>query len=187
MTNNELFAIVRQIVMLVTELPDGKVIIRDPNAPAPQGEYCSVDVNGSSRRYSKGGYRTKNIGPVSSPIGDVYDIEQTVTQHVLRDVSLNFYRGQANDRAVSMLGASKRFDVHELLIRNKLGLINTGPVNDLTALQSNQFETRAELTITIGSLETQVVTGQSIYQSDVAVENESGNQIAAQTIASPTE
>lgn len=187
MTNNELFAIVRQIVMLVTGLPDGKVIIRDPNAPAPSGEYCSIAVNGSSRRFSKGGYKTKNIGPVSSPIGDVYDIEQTVTQHVLRDVSLNFYRGEANDYAIMMLGASKRFDVHELLIRNKLGLINTGPVNDLTALQSNQFEVRAELTITIASLEEQVVAGQAIYRSDVVVENESGNQIATETIESPTE
>jgi len=187
MTNNELFAIVRQIVMIVTGLDDDHVVIRDPNIGSPGGEYCAIAVDGPSRRFAKGGYKLANIGPVQSPIGDVYDVGQQVRQTVLRDVSINFYRGNANDHAVKILGAKQRFDVHNILLANGIGWISAGPVNDLTALQSNRHETRAEVSATFATLETQDVVSNAIYTVPADVQNESGVSIASQTIESPTE
>lgn len=187
MTNNELFSIVRQIVMYVTGLGDGNIVIRDPNIGSPPGEYCSVEVSGTSRRYAKGGSRFTNVGPISSPIGNVFDVNQEVRQSIIRDVSLNFYRGNANDYAVMMLGAKQRTDVHNLLLANNVGWISTGPVNDLTALQSNQKEARAEVTITVSTLETQNVTSNAIYQSTLSAENETGTEVAKETITVPPE
>lgn len=173
--------------MLVTGLDDDHVVIRDPNIGAPAGEYCAVSINGGARRYAKGGSKFTNIGPVASPIGNVYDVGQQVRQSVLRDVSLNFYRGNANDYAVIMLGAKQRGDVHYLLLTNGIGWISAGPVNDLTALQSNRYEPRAEVSATFATTETQDVVSNAIYNVPTTVENESGVQIAAETIESPTE
>lgn len=173
--------------MMSTGLIDSKVIIRNPGIQSPASQYCSIEVNGAGRRYAKAGIRFSNVGPVSSPIGNVFDSVQQVRQTVLRDVSLNFYRGEANDLAIIMLGAKARADVHNLLMINNLGWISTGPVNDLTALQSGSYEQRAEVTITIASMETQDVTTNAIYETETSVQNESGVEIAAQTITVPSE
>jgi len=186
-TNNELFSVIRKIVMLVTELGDGNVVIRDPDLGSPSGEYCAIEVAGPARAYAKGGQRFTNIGPVSSPIGDVYDVNHEVRQHVLREVSLNFYRGTANDHAIKMLGAAKRVDAHSLLLTNNLGWISVGPVNDLTALQSGSHEQRAEVTITIASLETQNVQSNAIYNVPLSVQNENGIETGTETITAPPE
>lgn len=171
--------------MLVTGLDN--VIIRDPDIGSPSGEYCAVEVAGSARSYAKAGHRISNIGPVTSPIGDVYDVNQEVMSHVIRDVSLNFYRGEANDHAIKILGAPRRIDVHNLLLTNSLGWISTGPVNDLTALQSGSHEQRAEVAISIASMEKQNVQSNAIYQIPLSVQNEDGIEVAAQTITAPPE
>ena len=185
MTNDDLFAVVRKMVMLVTGLDD--VIIRDPNIGSPTGEYCAVEVAGPARIFAKPGSRMYKVGPVASPIGNVYDVGQEVKTHVIRDVALNFYRGTANDHAIKILGAPRRMDVHELLLRNSLGWVSTGPVNDLTALQSGSYEQRAEVTMVIASLETQSVQSNAIYQSSLSVQNEDGTEMTTETITAPPE
>lgn len=187
MTNDDLFSIVRQIVILATGLGDGKVVIRDGNTGSPPGEYCAIEINGPSRRYAKGGSVFTNVGPVMSPIGNVYDVNQEVRQSIIRDVSLNFYRGNANDHAVKILGAKQRIDVHTLLLTKGVGWISTGPVNDLTALQSNQYEQRAEVTVSMATLETQNVVTNAIYQVPISAETEDGTEILTETITVPPE
>ena len=177
MTSDELYSLVQQIVVAVTGLPGTRVIKADQTAPAPQGEYATVDTKRTSSMRGQAIIRMGNTPLVDSPIGQVHNVEHDIRPQMVTQVSVNFYRGNAHDHAADLLEANKRPDISEMLFLAGAGWQQAGPINDLTALQSAQHEPRAQVTIYLMHERTQTVETNAIYSTSVVVENESGDEI----------
>lgn len=181
MNKDALFTVLHEVVRLATGLPGNRIIEADNNRHAPKGEYCAIKISRAARERGRAFQTFTNSDPVSSPIGEVNDVVQNIGQQMLQEVSFNFYRGNAHDYARKMLAADVRFDVSDLLMTNSVGIMGRTGVNDLTALQSGNKEPRAELSLTVASVDVQTVTVNGIYSATVSVENESGQVL--ETIA----
>ena len=176
MTNLELFDIMRQIVMTVTGVPE--VILANPNAPAPNGEYASIKPKQSiSQRGQVNIYRKTSVTPLSQ--------DEEVRAQVIAECSINFYRGDsARDRAERLLQCNKRSDISALLFRNGLGWNREGPVNDLDALQSNNWEQRAQISIFVMYETRDPIVINSIESVEYEVQNEKAEVILDGTVGS---
>jgi hypothetical protein len=183
MTDDEIYDVFHEIVGTVTGLTS--IIPANDNKPAPSGPYASIRVGAARGQRGHANQRRKNTDLVASPVGDVRDVEHDIIPQLTCDISLNFYRDGAGQYASMMYQANKRPDISALLFRNNIGWRNAGAINDLTALQSKEYEDRAQLTVTIWYEQTEVVTTNAIYTAQVAVENEDGDTIQTETINSP--
>lgn len=175
MTRENLFDIVRQIIMTVTGVPE--CILADPNAPSPSGEYASVEPMLSLGQRGQANTYRENTSPVTSPIGDVNNVSVDTRAQVMARCSVNFYRGDARYRASRLMQCNKRPDISALLFKNKLGWNGVEPVNDLTALQSNQYEQRSQITLKLMYELLDPVEINAIYSAQIIVENEKGEEI----------
>lgn len=165
MTSDELYDILQPIVKLVTGVP--VCILADPNKPSPKGEYAAI--------------RPKvNIGERGQPniIRKTSATPQSVDNDIQRQIEctawVQFYRGEAMDRAELLKGCNKRSDISTMLFKNKLGWRGTGPVNNLTALQANNFEQRAQIEIKMWFTTSDAITYNSIESATVEVQYENG-------------
>lgn len=183
MTNDDLFNLVRQIVLTVTGVPEA--IEANQNAPAPAGDYATVWVKPNRQQRGQAIIRHSSTDLVTSPIGQVHDVNHDIRPQVIGQVSVNFFRGSAHSYAAQLFEANKRPDVSELLFNAGVGWKQTGPVNDLTALQSNQNEPRAEITLSLMFEQTQNVTSNAIYSATINAEDGGGNQLQSETKTAP--
>ena len=101
MTNSELFQILRPHIMTVTGVPE--CILADPNGPSPSGEYASVRPRQGIRERGQA-----NIYTSDRP-GNLVRTE--VRAQIIADCEINFYRGNALQRAESLKECHKRPDV----------------------------------------------------------------------------
>lgn len=180
MTDQEMFAVLRPIIMSVSGVPE--CILADPNKPAPTGVYASVRPRQTVRERGQDNIYRRNTALVPSPIGPVTDLEVEVRAQILCDVSVQFYRGTAMQMAESLKQCNKRPSVSAALFKNKIGWNGTGPVNNLTSLQAGAWEQRSEITITLMYETTQKDTINAIYSSEVKIENEKADTITTFTI-----
>lgn len=185
MTSDELYSLVQRIVAAVTGLPANKVIKADQNAPAPAGEYATVDTKRGTSMRGQAIIRRRDSAPVVSPIGNVRDVEHDIRPQMVTQVSVNFYRGNAHDHAADLLEANKRPDISEMLFLAGAGWQQAGPINDLTALQSAQHEPRAQVTIYLMHERVTVATTNAIYGTSITVENEAGDELQTITTSAP--
>lgn len=141
MTNEELFQIMRPIVETVTGLT--QVILADPNAPAPLGEYCAIRPKQSiAERGQANIYYTDD--------GTNPDVSVDVRAQIVCEMLLEFYRGEALSYAELIKQANKRPDISLALYKatpQPIGWQRTSNVINLTALQSDNFEQRAQISI----------------------------------------
>lgn len=165
MTNSEIFAILRPIVMTVTGVPE--CILADPNAQAPVGPYASIRVRQAIRERGQANIRITDL-PVTREVR--YDIRA----QIICDVNIEFWRGDAMEYAEKLKECHKRPDVPWQLYRNKLGWGGTDAVNNLTALQSANFEQRAQITVRLYYEALDIVDVNRIEQVSASVENEKG-------------
>lgn len=165
MTSLEIFAVLRPIIMLVTGVPE--CIFADPNAKSPTGPYSSVRVRQSIRERGQANIRVTDI-PLTREVR--YDIRA----QIICDVNIEFWRGQAMEYAEKLKECHKRPDVPWILKRKGLGWGGTEAVNNLTALQSGNFEQRAQITVRLFYEATTLVDVNRIEQGSASVENESG-------------
>lgn len=173
MTREELFDIMRPIVIDVTGVPE--CILDDQNYQAPSGEYCTIEPYSNLKRVGRGTVEDEEVA--SEDGEDYYDIKETVTTLMEARVSVNFFRGSARDYADSLMFCDERSDVHETLYTNSLGWMRTDAVNNLTALNSGRYEPRSQINIYIQFEQVQTNTVQQIYQVDFEIENEDGDVI----------
>lgn len=185
MTSNEIYTLVQQIVVMVTGLPGTHVIKADQTAPAPLGEYATVDTKRTSSMRGQAIIRMKNTALVSSPIGNVNNVEHDIRPQMVTQVSVNFYRGNAHDHAADLLEANKRPDISQLLFQSGAGWQQAGPINDLTALQSGEQEPRAQITIYLMHERITTATTNAIYRASVVVENEDCDELQTITTDAP--
>lgn len=176
MTRDEVFDVVRPIILSVTGTPE--VILADPNAPSPKGEYASVEPKQSlSQRGQANIYRSTSTAPLA--------VDVDVRAQVIVECSINFYRGNARDRAERLFQANKRPDISASLFKAGLGWNRENAINNLTSLQSNNFEQRAQLSIFLMYETTDPVVINSIESLSFEVQYEDGTVVASGTVESP--
>lgn len=179
MDNLELYKLMREIVLLATNCP--VAIDANPNDTAPSGEYCAIETKGAKRQRGQAIIRESNTELVTSPIGDVYDIDHGISSQVIADVTINFYRGDANAYAEQLFQANKRPDIQEKLFRAKVGWNGTTPINNLTALQSENWETRAQIVVRLAYEQLSTVTTNAIYQVPISINDFDSDKIIVET------
>lgn len=178
MTRQELFEIIRPMIVTATGVPE--CILADPNAPSPDGEYAVIELLPITQ-VGQGGQKYDEIDAVDGN-PDFKDLEVTIRQSQEIQVSVNFYRGAARDYAPRLMQAANIPSINESLIRHRLGWMRTGPVNNLTALNQGNYEPRAQIDIFIRRMDEIKSTVQQIYSAAYEAENENGDTIASGSI-----
>jgi hypothetical protein len=162
MTNEQLFAILRPIIMRVTGVPE--CILADQNAKSPAGEYASIRPRQSITERGQA-----HIYPVDK-IGDLVTVD--VRSQVVATATVNFYRGDAMARVERLQECHKRPDVSMDLFRAKVRWLGTSAANNLTALQSVNWEQRSQISIRLGYEVSNINDVNNILSASVIVEDE---------------
>ncbi|WP_432783723.1 hypothetical protein QZH45_09700 [Pseudomonas corrugata] len=166
MTNQELFAKLRPIVMLATGVPE--CILADQIGPgsmgAPQGAYATITPRQSPTRRGQANIVSRDVP------GD--QVEVDVRAQIMCSCSVNFYRGEALMFAERLIEANKRPDISIMLFKAKIGWNGTDAVNNLTSLQSANFEQRAQITIRLMYETSSLPVINNILSATVVLENE---------------
>jgi hypothetical protein len=139
MTNEQLFQLIRQIILSVTNVPE--VILANQNKPAPSGVYCTVEPKKSIRERGQANIYRNDV------VGDKINVD--VRAQVIVEADIQFYRGDPFTETEKLNQCNKRPDISALLFQNGVGWLSASTTLDLTALQSNNFERRASKTITL--------------------------------------
>lgn len=179
MTNLEIYKIVREIVLQVTGVPN--VIRSNPNAPSPDGEYCAISVTQTTRQRSEPAVRMKNTPQAGGYIG----VRHELVANCETDVSINFYRGNAHEYARKMFGANKLPSISELLYRKEVRWLKSSAVNNLNALQSENWESRAQLSVTMMYKEISFEDTNAIYKVPIQIQDENGDVIVEDISITP--
>lgn len=176
MTNKELFEKLRPIVMLATGVPE--CILADQIGPgtmgAPQGAYATI----TPRQYV-GERGQANITSRDIP-SDL--VEFDVRAQIMCSASINFYRGEALMYAERLKQANKRPDISIMLFKAKIGWNSTDGVNNLTSLQSANFEQRAQITIRLMYEAISISEINNILSVEVSLENEKAQVLETFTV-----
>lgn len=186
MTDDEIYDVMHTIIGLVVGFSDVNIIPADDNGKAPNGPYASIKVGDNRGQRGQPNIKLSDTALVSSPIGQVRDVEHDIRPQVTAGVSINFYRANALLNAALLFGVNKRPDISQLLFESKIGWFGTNAINNLTALQSMESEERSQITINIGYELSSKVETNAIYSVQVIVENENSEQLADETIQTET-
>jgi len=168
------FKALREIVMFVTRVP--QCVIADTPIEAPKGAYATIRVMDGVRPTAKGG--TLNV---ANPDGTmtVYQVIPTIFE-----CSVNFYRGEALSYAAALANCSRLPTVHGILYRSELGWVESDPVQNLTAIQMNRSEQRAQVTVRlVGEIILDDSVG-TIEHVGMAVTDENRNELHAAAVDS---
>lgn len=176
MTNQELFAKLRPIVILATGVPE--CLLADQagtgSMPAPQGAYATI-----TPRQSVSERGQANIVSRNRP-GNLVEVD--VRAQIMCSASVNFYRGEALMYAERLKQANKRPDVSMMLFKAKIGWNSTDAVNNLTSLQSANFEQRAQITIRLMYETSSLPVVNNILSVEVALQNEKARVLDTFTV-----
>lgn len=166
MTNEELFKKLRPVVMLATGVPE--CILADQagpgSMPAPKGAYATITPRQSVSERGQANIVSRDVP------GEQVQVE--VRAQIMCSCSVNFYRGEAMMFAELLKQANKRPDISMMLFKSKIGWNSTDGVNNLTSLQSANFEQRAQITIRLMYETTSLPVINNILSASVAFENE---------------
>lgn len=171
MTDAELFAIIRPIIIKATGVPE--CILANPNAPSPNGAYATVQIRQSVSQRGQANIHRKNIVQDGGWIG----VETTVKAQIIAAMSINFWRGEATMYAELLRECNKLPTVSAMLRAGKIGWGGADAVNNLNALQANNWEQRAQVTVRLWYETTNSDVINAIYSASVAVEKEDGTLI----------
>lgn len=176
MTNEELFKKLRPIVMLATGVPE--CLLADQagpgSMPTPKGTYATITPRQSVSERGQANIVSRNVP------GELVEVD--VRAQVMCSASVNFYRGEALMYAERLKQANKRPDVSVMLFKAKIGWNSTDAVNNLTSLQSANFEQRAQITIRLMYETSSLPVVNNILSATVALENEKAQVIQTFTV-----
>lgn len=167
MTNSEIFAILRPIIMRVTGVPE--CVLADPNAPSPSGPYCAVRPRQGIRERGQANIHTSDIP------GEM--VRTDVRAQVIASCDVNFYRGEAQMYAERLMQCNKRPDISMELFKAKIGWGGTDAINNLTALQSANYEQRAQITIRLMYEVSDISDINNILSASIVVSDEKANTL----------
>lgn len=176
-----IFNTLQPIILNATGVPT--CVLADQKEPdgtdvkSPDGEYAAVRVQQSiTQRGQANVDYTNAIGP---------NLDVDVRAQVIAQCSINFYRGNAMDRAQLMHQANKWPSVSAILFKAKIGWNRTDPVQNLTALQANNYEQRAQVNVYLMYETTYQEAVNSIEVVQVIVDDEKARQLADFTVTGP--
>ncbi|MGL4545199.1 MAG: phage neck terminator protein [Plesiomonas sp.] len=172
MTNEELFKILRPIVMTVTGVPE--CILADQNTKAPNGPYATIRPRQSVTERGQANIYDKNVP------GDKVSVD--VRSQIVATCSVQFYRGEARMFAERLKQCNKRPDVSALLWKGRVGWGGTDPVNDLTALQSANWEQRAQINIRLWYETSNIAEVNNILHASLEMQDEKGRVLVTHNI-----
>lgn len=176
MTNQELFAKLRPIVMLATGVPECLLAdqIGPGSMPAPKGAYATITPRQSVSERGQANIVSRNI-PGNQ-------VEVDVRAQIMCSASVNFYRGEALMYAERLKQANKRPDVSMMLFKARIGWNSTDAINNLTSLQSANFEQRAQITIRLMYETSSLPVVNNILSATVALQDEKARVIETFTV-----
>lgn len=159
----------RQIVMNLTDVEE--CYLADQNTPVQGGNYATIRIAESIRPTAKSGV-----------IRSYNKKDRTITEQlrfpVVYSATVNFYRGDAMRNASRLINCSLLSSVHDILLRNGLGWVDTDPVQNLTALQSNRQEQRAVIVVRLVGTQITTETVQTIERiPSITVEDEKHDEL----------
>lgn len=176
MTNEELFKKLRPIVMLATGVPE--CLLADQTGPgsmpAPKGAYATITPRQYIGERGQANVTTRDIP------GDL--VETEVRAQIMCSASINFYRGEALMYAERLKQANKRPDISIMLFKAKIGWSSTDGVNNLTSLQSANFEQRSQITLRLMYEAISISEINNILSVEVALENEKAQVLQTFTV-----
>ncbi|BAM68845.1 MAG: Phage protein [Edwardsiella phage MSW-3] len=167
MTSEQLFKLLRPIVMTATGVPE--CILADPNAQAPHGPYAALRPRQTVSQLGQADIIDKNAP------GD--QVRTTVRSRIVCTCVVNFYRGEARMYAERLRNCNKLPSISAKLFKAGLGWAGVGNINDLTALQSANFEQRAHVEFTVWYTTDLVDEVNNILSAEVQLQNETGATI----------
>lgn len=173
MTNMELYMLLRPAVMTASGVP--MVIPAADNAPAPKGSYASIHIRTDIRERGMA-FKDRRLLPDNETFEHTVRSQQEVT------CTVEFYRDGAKEYAANMLQIDKRDDIVWTLYKAGINIMSTGPVLDLTALQSNQYEERARVDIYLRMQVARKYQINRIMEVTGVVQNEGGTDIQTVTV-----
>jgi hypothetical protein len=173
MTNIELYKLLRPAVMTASGVP--MIIPGADNQSAPIGSYASIHVRTGINERGMAFQRRKLL-----PDGETF--EHTIKSQQEVTCAVEFYRDGAKEYAAKLLQFDKRDDVIWPLFKAGICIMSTGPVLDLTALQSNQHEERARVDILLRMEAARVYTINRIMEVTGIVQNEDGTELQSATV-----
>lgn len=185
MTDAEIFTAVHSIVIAVTGLAGKTVIQADDNKSSPKNLYGTIKVGTNRGQRGQANIDLSDTALTDSPIGQVKDISHGVKAQIWVDISINFFRTNARENAAKLFQANKLPNISQILFEANLGWKGLGAVNDLTALQSERREERAQVTLTLMYEQVQTVITNAIYSVTISVDNEDGDTIHTETSNAP--
>jgi hypothetical protein len=175
MTNEQLFQVLRPLIVQVTGVP---TILADQNVKAPTGPYCTIRPRQSVRMRGQALMSTTISGPL-------HDVTTTIKRQILATCSIQFYRGEARQCAELVAEMNKLPTVSMALLKAKCGWGGAGPVNDITALQSSNWEQRAAVDVVLMYETTSQDTVNAILSAEVQVQNEQGKLLQTLSVTTP--
>lgn len=173
MTNLELYKLLYPAVLLASGVP--KIIPGADNGDAASGSYASIHVRTGVRERGMA-FKDRRLLPDNETFEHTIRSQQEVT------CTVEFYRAGAKEYASNMLQMDKRDDIVWTLFKAGISIMSTGPVLDLTALQSNQYEERARVDIFLRMQGSRKYNINRIMEVGVAVQNEDGDQMQSATV-----
>lgn len=132
--------------------------------PAPKGEYATITPRQSVSERGQANIHARDVP------GDLVEVD--VRAQIMCSVSVNFYRGEALLYAERLKQANKRPDISMMLFREKIGWNSTDAVNNLTSLQSANFEQRSQITLRLMYETSSLPVINNILSASVSLENE---------------
>lgn len=171
MTTQELFALLRPVVMAATGVPE--CILADQNENSPHGPYAALRPR---QRVDQRG----QADIVNRDLIGADKVSTTVRSRIVCTCAVNFYRGEARMYAERLHECNKLPSISMMLFKSGLGWARVGPINDLTALQSANFEQRAHVEFEVWYTTELVDEVNNILSAEVQLQNEKG--VTIQTV-----
>lgn len=170
MTNEELFLAMRPIIMEACGVPALIYSNDSGGGKAPSGEYGTL--------YPRVDERSRGQAVVIQRDAPDNKVETILRRPVIVNLSVNFYRGNAHQYAAMLIECNKHPTISMMLQRVKLGWVEAGPVNDLTSLQSANWEQRAQINIRIMYTSESRSLVNNILTVDYTLEDEKGRELS---------
>lgn len=169
MTNQELFRILRPIILRATGVPELILANATSSGQAPSGEYASLYPRQTVRQRGQSNTYKRNIA------GDF--VETKVRAQIIATCSVNFFRGDAHMYAERLIECNKHPDIGMMLMRAKLGWNGADGVNDLTSLQSANWEQRAQINIRVMYVTETQSEINNILSASAVIQDEKGRTL----------
>lgn len=174
MTDVDLYLVLRQIVLKATGV--STVILADTNQNSPVNDYCAIRPRAAVSERGQA-----NI--ITSYDDATQTLTTTVRQQLIISSDFDFYRGAALQVAARLKQANKLPSVSAILTANNIGWADTSSVVNLTALQSNSMEQRAQITVRLFMEEILTDTVNTIEKASVTALSDTDKTL--QTISAP--